>query len=112
MAAKQKNDRFCPVCGRKFRIKRGRGLSRKKYCSEKCSKIAQRRRVDKRSNLGTPVTLSLTPKSVKYQLYLIRNNIDKGRKQFSSEKSKRDVILELTVYDKERGIIREVYDNA
>lgn len=106
-----KNEKICPICGRIFRFKRGRGGSRRKYCSDKCYKIAHRRNVDKRCNLGTPNTLSLTHKSVEYQLYLIRNNIDEGYRQFVSDRSKRDVLLELTVFDKERGIIREVYDN-
>lgn len=103
-----KNEKICPICGRIFRFKRGRGKSRRKYCSDKCSNIAHRRNRDKRSNLGTPNTLSLTPESVSYQLYLIKNNIDKGAKQFISDKSERDVILERMCYDKDYSIIMEV----
>lgn len=110
MAKNQKNDRICPICGRKFRVNLKNGNTRK-YCSKKCSVKANKNKANRRNNFGTSSTLSLSPKSVKYQLFLIRNNIDKGGRQFSSDKSKRDVILELTVYDEERGIIREVYDN-
>lgn len=103
-----KNEKICPICGKIFRFKRGRGKSCRKYCSDKCSKIAHRRNVDKRVNIGTHNTLSLTPKSVDYQLYLIENNIDKGAKQFFSDKSERDVILDRMVYDEDGSIIREV----
>ena len=97
----QSNEKICPICKKIFRFKRGPGNSRRKYCSDKCYKIAHRRNVDKRCNLGTPSTLSLTTKSVRYQLYLIRNNIDKGAKQFVSDKSDRDVVLERMCYDKD-----------
>lgn len=103
-----KNEKICSICGRIYRVKLKRGKSSRKYCSDKCYKIAHRRNVDKRCNLGTPNTLSLTPESVEYQLYLIRNNIDKGARQFVSDKSERDVILERMVYDEDDSIIREV----
>ena len=103
-----KNEKICPICGKIFRFKRRRGKSRREYCSDKCYKIAHRRKVNRRVSLGTPATLSLTPESVDYQLYLIRNNIDKGAKQFVSDKSERDVVLERMVYDEDFSNILEV----
>ena len=103
-----KNEKICSICGKIFRFKRGRGSSCRKYCSKQCSKKANRDKAIRRNNLGTCSTLSLTPQSVKYQLYLIRNNIDKGAKQFVSEKSERDVVLERMVYNEDYSFIKEV----
>lgn len=103
MAKKQKNDRLCLICGRKFRLKRKRGRPRK-YCSNECYKIAHRRKADKRVNLGTPSTLNLSPKSVKYQLYLIENNIDVGRRRFSFDECEKDFVLNRMVYDEDGSI--------
>lgn len=106
-----RNEKICPICGRIFRFKRGRGTSRRKYCSKQCSKIANYNKAINRNTLGTPDTLNLTPESVNYQLYLIRNNIDKSAKQFISDKSDRDVVLERMCYDENYSIIREVFND-
>lgn len=107
MVRKQKNDRVCRICGKKFRVNLKTENTRK-YCSKKCSIKANINNADRRNKLGTPVTLSLTPESVNYQLFLIRNNIDEGAKVFISDKSERDVILERMVYDNDCTILREV----
>ena len=103
-----KNERICPICGKIFRFKRERGNSCRKYCSDKCYKLAHGIKVAKRCNLGTPNTLSLSTKSIHYQLYLIRNNIDINANQFISDKSKRDVVLDHMCYDEDYSIIMEV----
>ncbi len=102
-----KNEKICVDCKKIIRVKNNR-QKRCKSCSVEKNRENALKRNRKVRSIGTPATWDLSPNAVKKQLDLIRNNVDKGSKAFNNEKTKRDVVLERMVYDKDYSIIREV----
>lgn len=102
-----KNEKRCVDCGRIIRVKNNR-QKRCKSCSEEKNMENTSKRNKKVRSIGTPATWDLSPNAVKRQLNLIRNNVDKGFRRFSSDKSNRDVILDRMCYDEDCTTIWEV----
>lgn len=102
-----KNEKICVDCGRIIRVRSNR-QKRCKSCSKQRNLENTSKRNKKIRSVGTPATWNLSPRAVKKELFFIRNNIDRYKKVFSSDKSKRDVILDKMVYNEDCSIIREV----
>lgn len=98
----RKDERVCKICGAIFRVKKNQ--KNIKYCSKTCKKTGHSLRVAHRASLGTPNTLSLTPKNIRREAKRIRENKD-DYYVFTSSKSKREVILENMVYNQEQTLI-------
>lgn len=105
----RKDERICKKCGKVFRVPknpRNAGV----YCSKECYAIVNKRRAKHRVSIGTPATFSLTSSKVRKEIKRIVANQDNFY-SFTYNKSKREVISELTVYDesyKKIYIIEEV----
>lgn len=97
--------KICKICGTKFKTKSKNVVC----CSNECKKILKDRQAAHRNSLGTPMTVVLSERAIKKQLFRIRNNIDKYY-NYSNELSNRELLSQGYCYTENMEDIKQFID--